>query len=136
MSFWGLADHGEQKMGTKLPNENEKNQSYGDIVEEHGPWTAMAIRMAPGQHTIEGAQPDRRLKRLLQTVTDSAKKPISELRVLDLACLEGHYAIEFASHGAEVVGIEIRDAHLAKARFIKNQLNLDKLNHDIFKKYI
>jgi predicted RNA methylase len=51
--------------------------------------------------------------------------------VLDLACLEAHYAIEFALHGARAVGIEYRDESLAKARFAKEHLRLDKL--ELFK---
>jgi hypothetical protein len=47
--------------------------------------------------------------------------------VLDLACLEGLYAIEFALHGATAVGIEGRETNLAKARFAKEVLALDTL---------
>jgi 2-polyprenyl-3-methyl-5-hydroxy-6-metoxy-1,4-benzoquinol methylase len=54
-------------------------------------------------------------------------KPISQARVLDLACLEGHYAIEFALHGAEVTAIEIREANIAKARYAKEQMGLGRL---------
>ena len=49
------------------------------------------------------------------------------MRVLDLACLEGHFAIEFALHGAEVIGIEARQVSLQKAEFIKDLLSLHKL---------
>ncbi|MBF0479988.1 MAG: class I SAM-dependent methyltransferase [Candidatus Omnitrophica bacterium] len=45
--------------------------------------------------------------------------------MLDLACLEGHYGLEFALHGAEVVGIEIRKVNLAKSQFVKNHFRLD-----------
>jgi SAM-dependent methyltransferase len=53
---------------------------------------------------------------VLQVVADLSKKRLSELRVLDLACYEGTYAIEFALHGAEVVGIEGREENIARAR--------------------
>ena len=48
------------------------------------------------------------------------------MRVLDLACLEGMTAIEFAKRGATTVGVEIRDHHLDKARMVADALGLDK----------
>ena len=42
-------------------------------------------------------------------IQDITQCNFKELRILDLACLEGQYAIEFAMQGAEVVGIEGRD---------------------------
>ena len=46
---------------------------------------------------------------------------------LDLACLEGQYAIECARQGATVVGLEAREANLVKARFAKEVLQLSRL---------
>jgi ubiquinone/menaquinone biosynthesis C-methylase UbiE len=54
-------------------------------------------------------------------------KPIKDLRVLDLACLEGLYGLEFASHGAEVVSIEVREPNLEKARFAGEALGLSNI---------
>jgi len=96
-----------------------------DIVREHGPWTAMAIRLDDGSYTREPA-PDYRLRRLLQTAQDLVGKPLSQCRVLDLACLEGHYAIEFALHGAETLGIEGRAASVAKCEFARRNLGLER----------
>ncbi len=95
------------------------------VVQQHGPWTAMAIRLPDGSYTREPS-PDHRLRRIVQTAADVVGKPLSQCRVLDLACLEGHYAIEFALHGAEVVGIEGREASVAKCDFVKNALGLDR----------
>ncbi len=112
---------------------NKQSQAWDDsytheeIVEKFGAWTAMAIRMPDGTHTKMPPQPDYRLRRIVQTAADLVGKPISEMRVLDLACLEAHYAIEFAMHGAQAVGIEIRDQNLAKANYAKEQLKLDNL---------
>ena len=60
-------------------------------------------------------------------MSDLAKRPISELRILHLACLEGQYAVEFARQGAQVVAIEGREANIEKARFSKRALGLDNL---------
>ena len=43
-------------------------------------------------------------------------KPLSELRVLDSGRDEGQFAIEFASRGAQVVGIEGRAVSAERAR--------------------
>ncbi|MBV8675369.1 MAG: class I SAM-dependent methyltransferase [Acidobacteriaceae bacterium] len=102
------------------------NSQTQQFISERGEWTAMAIRLPDGSYTREPGV-DHRLKRLVQCVQDFAGKPLAECRVLDLACLEGHYAIEFAAHGAEAVGIEAREASLDKCRYAKNALGLKRL---------
>jgi SAM-dependent methyltransferase len=101
------------------------SEQLENVVREHGPWTAMAIRLSDGSYTKDPA-PDYRLRRLLQIAADLLRKPLSQCRVLDLACLEGHYAIEFALHGAEVVGIEGRASSVAKCEFVKADLGLTR----------
>ncbi|MCY7392413.1 MAG: hypothetical protein LH647_13305 [Leptolyngbyaceae cyanobacterium CAN_BIN12] len=88
------------------------------IVDRFGEWTAHNIYLSGGVYTI-GNQivgDEVKLRRITQLVADIAKKPLPELRVLDLACLEGLYGIELARHGAEVVGIEGREANSAPSR--------------------
>jgi 2-polyprenyl-3-methyl-5-hydroxy-6-metoxy-1,4-benzoquinol methylase len=101
------------------------------VVEKYGPWLSHNIRIAGEVYTMgPGAQHDSGLlaRSVLQIVSDLGGRPISELRILDLACLEGLYAIELAQHGAEVVGIEVREANIAKARFVKDVIGLPRLN--------
>lgn len=86
----------------------------------------MSIHLGGDLYTHPPA-PDGRLRRFLQIASDLVGKPLDQLRVLDLACLEGHYGIELALHGAEVVGIELREANLAKARYAKDCLQLNRL---------
>jgi ubiquinone/menaquinone biosynthesis C-methylase UbiE len=97
-----------------------------EVRERYGEWSAMSIHLGSGLYTLPPAE-DMRMRRIVQIACDILQKPISQLRVLDLACLEGHYAIEFAMHGASAVGIELREANLAKAIFAKNSLNLDQV---------
>jgi 2-polyprenyl-3-methyl-5-hydroxy-6-metoxy-1,4-benzoquinol methylase len=59
---------------------------------------------------------DQRLRRIVQIVSDLAPRPLDQLRVLDLACYEGQFAIEFALQGAEALGIEGRETNVAAAR--------------------
>ena len=99
---------------------------YDRIVAEHGPWTAMAIDLGHGRSTRPPAR-DWRLRRIVQVASDLLGKPLSEATVLDLACLEGHYGIEFALHGANVVGIEIREANIVKARYAQQELGLKNI---------
>lgn len=63
----------------------------------------------------------------MQIIKDLSVKPIGECRILDLACLDGQFAIEFSMYGANVVGIEGREANIQKAIFAKDVLKLHKL---------
>jgi hypothetical protein len=94
------------------------------IIERFGPWTAHCIYLGSGVYTFDEPQMDTRLRRFLQIASDIAGEPLEKLRVLDLACLEGSFGIEFALHGANVLAIEGREANLAKARFAKEVLSL------------
>jgi len=96
-----------------------------DVVDAHGPWTAMSIKLSDDVCTREPAV-DYRLKRILQACSDVVGKPLAACRVLDLACLEGHYALEFARHGSEVVGIEGRQASVAKCDFARDAMGLER----------
>jgi SAM-dependent methyltransferase len=95
------------------------------VVETHGPWTAYNIKLADGVETApEFSGPLFRLRRSVQIISDLTNKPWKDLRILDLACLEGIYAIEFALQGAQVVGIEGREASTARARFAAKALGV------------
>jgi hypothetical protein len=100
------------------------------VVDKYGPWTASNIHLGDDFYTIEEAikGDEIKLRRIVQIVSDVTRRPVKTLRLLDLACHEGIYAIEFARHGANVVGIEAREAHIAKATFVKDALSLDNLN--------
>ena len=100
------------------------------IVDKFGPWTASNIHLGDHFYTIgERIEGDEiKLRRILQVVADATRRPINSLRLVDLACHEGIYAIEFARHGASVLGIEGREAHIEKARFVKNALSLTNLD--------
>ena len=102
-------------------------KTFEQIQQQHGEWTAMSIHLGDNRYTLMPPVADWRLRRFVQLVADLLGKPISQARVLDLACLEGHYAIEFALQGAEVTAIEIREANIEKARFAKEQMGLHKL---------
>lgn len=97
------------------------------IIKRFGNWTDSNIHIVGDVYTVDERVVSEKLRRILQVVADVAAGPLANLRILDLACQEGQYAIEFARHGAHVVGIEGREVHLEKARFVKDALRLDNL---------
>ena len=97
------------------------------LVERYGAWTMHSIHLGDGVYTTAWVpRVDRRLRRCLQVAADMIfEPPLDKVRVLDLACLEGQFGIEFALHGSDVVAIEGREVHVAKAQFAKEVLSLD-----------
>jgi len=102
-------------------NVEQIKKRKAEIVARHGEWTAHNIQLADGLYTI-----DKRiigdeilLRRTTQIISDIAGEPLENLRILDLACMEGLYPIELGFHGSRVVGIEGREANIEKARFCK-----------------
>jgi SAM-dependent methyltransferase len=101
---------------------------HREIEGLHGKWTAHNIWLGDGLSTRGGASAEvQRVRRVLQVAADLTGRPLAELRVLDLGCLEGQFAVEFALQGAEVVAIEGREANIAKAELAKDALGLDRL---------
>lgn len=122
-------------------NASEIARRRAEVCSKYGEWTAHNINLGQGQYTFAPQDPrfarslthvGHHLDRILQAVADVIDRPLNELRVLDLACLEGLYGIEFARRGADVVGIEGREANVERARFAKEVLGLDNftLIHD------
>lgn len=103
-----------------------QEDELSQLKARHGDWTAMSIYLGDGRYTRAPA-PDWRLRRILQVASDLLGRPLAGARALDLACLEGQYGIELALHGAEVVGMEVREANLAKARYAQRKLGLENI---------
>jgi SAM-dependent methyltransferase len=106
-------------------NEDEIRKRKATIEAQFGPWTADNIPLGYGIATNpQRACPHLLLRRVIQTMADLSVKPWDQLRILDLGSLEGIYALEFASRGAQVVGIEGRESNNAHARFAAEALGL------------
>lgn len=88
----------------RLDNGEYTNPAIGFKMEEH-PWLLAA-------------------KRAINVVFPGDK---SHLRLADLGCLEGGYAVEFARMGLEVTGLEIRESNLAACRYVQERTHLPNL---------
>jgi SAM-dependent methyltransferase len=97
------------------------------IEERVGPWYAHDIHLGHGVYTIGESERPRQDVRLPGTVRVASDLlgGLEGKRILDLACMEGMFALELASRGAEVVGIEGRADHVERARFAQEMLGLD-----------
>ena len=97
-----------------------------EIVALHGPWRVHNLLLARNVTTMgEGVEgQDTRVRRAIQTVSDLTSARFKGLRVLDLGCGEGGFALELGKQGAEVVAIEGRAALVEKAEFVREALGL------------
>ncbi len=109
-------------------------------------WTSHNIQLADGLTTMPGTPDfmtgDTRLAAIRRVVRTRFGNDISGLRVADLGCLEGGFAAALALEGAVVVGLEAREANVAKAEVLRRCLALSNLSfqmadvktftHDLF----
>ena len=63
-------------------------------------------------------------RRILEAIFPGDRK---RLRLADVGCLEGGYAVEFARMGFQVVGIEVREANIVACNYVKSKTNLPNL---------
>ena len=103
-----------------------KNQ----IITKYGAWDSNNVYLEGGLYTmgVEIVGDEIKLLRILQCVLDHTGGTVEGLRVLDLGCGEGLYAIEFARRKASCLAIEGREPRVEKVRFVKQVLSLDNLD--------
>jgi 2-polyprenyl-3-methyl-5-hydroxy-6-metoxy-1,4-benzoquinol methylase len=99
------------------------------VIDAYGPWRWHNVALPYGLFTIDAAPhgDNHRAVKFLQLAADLLRRPLAGLRVLDLGCGEGLYALEFAQHGAEVLAVEGRPANLAKCEFARRALALERV---------
>lgn len=99
------------------------------VVQEHGPWTT-PIDLGFGVTSCDPAADytgGTRMRRIVQLTEDVAGRRLEGVKILDLGCLEGMISVALARRGAVVLGIEAREANLARACFARDALNLANL---------
>ena len=103
-----------------------KNQ----VITKYGAWDSNNVYLEGGLYTmgVEVVGDEIKLLRILQCVLDHTGGTVEGLRVLDLGCGEGLYAIEFARRKASCLAIEGREPRVEKVRFVKQVLSLDNLD--------
>ena len=89
-----------------------------------GPLSAVLLTGPSGDIRIDNTPVFRRV---IQAVCDVAHRPLRGIRILDLGCAHGAYSIELATRGAEVLGIEGREAWLEQARRLKQDAALSNV---------
>ena len=98
-------------------------------------WTSHNIKLADDLMTMPGAPDfmttDTRLAAIRRIIRTRFGNDISGLTVADLGCLEGGFALALALEGADVVGIEAREANLAKAELLGRWFNLKNLTFQL-----
>jgi SAM-dependent methyltransferase len=71
-----------------------------------------------------------KVRRVMQCIRDFSKKPFDQLRILDLACGEGVYAIEAALRGAEVRALDARTERMSEGAKAADRLGLKNLRFE------
>lgn len=68
------------------------------------------------------------IKESLDQFLPAFKENVASSKVVDLGCLEGGYAVEFARLGYQTLGIEARVSNLDKCLHVKEKLDLPNLD--------
>ncbi len=75
-------------------------QKRAELIQRYGEWWDN-FELAEGIWTqAPSHSPNPRVVKIIQIASDLTKKPLSHCRVLDLACANGHFSLEFALRGA------------------------------------
>ena len=94
-------------------------------------WTSHNIALTDQITTMPGQpdfiETDLRLKAVLRVLTLLYRGQLANLRVADLGCLEGGFALALAQRGMSVVGVEARVRNLEKAQLLQEHFELPHL---------
>ncbi len=80
----------------------------------------------PQTNNINGLK----VRRVMQLIRDFSKKPLDQIRILDLACGEGVYSIEAALRGARVMGVDARTERMNEGAKVAQRLGLNNIRFE------
>lgn len=93
-----------------------------EFIKEYGPWNAHSVEYEENKFTFGSrASADWLNNRgdvYAAMIQIFSRKPIDQCRVLDIGCCEGGLTYQFAKRGAHAIGLEMRDVHLGRCRFL------------------
>ncbi len=105
-----------------------------DRIERLGPWF---YEFDLGEHgrTVSMLPPEvlpihsTRLEMMSRAVTGHFGSRLREATAIDVGCHEGYYSIALARQGLKhVLGVDVREASLAKARFVSEALAVENIS--------
>lgn len=98
-------------------------------------WTSHNIHLSDAITTMPGQpdflETDLRLKAILRAILFLYRDGFSDLRVADLGCLEGGFALALAERGMSVTGIEARWKNFEKVKLLKEHFGFENLTFEL-----
>lgn len=98
-------------------------------------WTSHNIRLSDELTTMPGQpdfmETDLRLKAVMRALSLLYKGDFAALRVADLGCLEGGFALALARRGMNVTGIEARRKNFEKLKLLEEHFGLRNLGFEL-----
>ncbi|HEY1204344.1 MAG: methyltransferase domain-containing protein [Bryobacteraceae bacterium] len=106
------------------------DQQIREQIEALGPWFYQ-FDLGEGRRTPSSLPPEvqpihqTRLGMVMGAVKAHFGGRLAEIRAIDVGCHEGYYSVALAREGVQsVLGVDVREANLAKARFVGAALGL------------
>ena len=106
-----------------------------DTIAALGPWF-YEFDLGPHGRTVSLLPPEvlpihsTRLEMVTRAVDAHFGPRLAQVRCLDVGCHEGYYSVAMARKGVlEVLGIDVREINLRKARFVAEALGLSNIGY-------
>lgn len=99
-----------------------------EILDDDTTWLT-PFRLPDGRYTAEPKAYTKHSKDFAKTKT-LLSFDVSGLSVLDVGCSEGLYSFYLAEQGATVLGIDIDERRIRRARFVKDALGIDNVSFE------